>query len=446
LATAGPTREEVEPATGDPVAGESPRGRIYLVYVGLMAAGASLGLIRGLIYAKVLEPQEFGYYGLVVIVLQFGLFVASWGILSALNNHLPIALGKGHNDPELLDRSMGALVITSCITVGVYLLIVSLVNFSDPEVQIALALASGAVIASTLTEFHILVMRVHQGLIKMAMTYVLRASLTIGAGVAAGILFGYRGVVLAELGALVVTLYVARHLWLDPIGIKRPSWPATRRLIRAGLPLTVANLIVVLSFVADRLFVAAALPDQFGQYAFAALVVVAWIAIVAMLEQAVAPRLLREYGSGMSLREVRRQAVRVALSLAAAGAAGLALLIALIGPLEDGFLSSYADGLRVAPILYVGGLLLVMSFPGFVLHAIRPSFSALASALAASVSVGGAALLVLLADPSLNEFAWVFVAGQAAALSALMIGLQIEVAHDTQAPHVLSETESPLPG
>jgi O-antigen/teichoic acid export membrane protein len=425
--------------TQEAVPGGSPRGRTYFVYVGLMVAGASLGLIRGLVYAKVLEPQEFGYYGLIVIVLQFGLFISSWGILSALNNHLPIALGKGHQDPDLLDRSMGALIISSCLTVGVYLLVVSLIDFQDPEIQIALALASGSVIAATLTEFHILVMRVDQGLIKMAMTYFLRASLTIGAGVVAGILFGYRGVVVAELGALIVTLYVARHLWLYPIGVKRPSWPATKRLIKAGWPLMVANLIVVLSFVADRLFVAAALPDEFGQYAFAALAVVAWVAIVAMLEQAVAPRLLREYGSGMTLRELRRQAVRVTLSLTAAGLVGLAVLVALIGPLEDGFLSSYADGLEVAPILYLGGLLLVLSFPGFVLHAIRPSFSALASVMAAAVSVGGAALLVVLADPGLKDFAWAFVAGQAAAFCVLMIGLQVEISRDTPAPHVLAE-------
>jgi O-antigen/teichoic acid export membrane protein len=262
--------------------------------------------------------------------------------------------------------------------------------------------------------------------------------LTIAAGTAAAIAFGYRGVILAELGALLVTLFIARRLWLDPIGVRRPSWSATKALVRAGSPLMLANVIVTMAFAADRLFVAAALPEDFGQYAFAALVVVAWIAVTAMLEQAVAPRLLREYGAGMKLREVRRQALRVALAIATAGLVGLIALLAIVGPLERGFLAEYGDGLETMPILYAGGLLLILSFPGFILHAVRPSFSLIASSLAATVSIGAAALLIWLADPALTDFAWAFVAGQAAALVAITVALEIEVRRDTPSPHVLA--------
>jgi O-antigen/teichoic acid export membrane protein len=435
--------DDGSPPVVEPIATASPTPparRAYSGYVALMVVGSSLGLIKGLIYAQVLDPQEFGYYGLVVIVLSFGLFLSNWGILSALNNHLPIAFGKGrHDDPVLLDRSMGALLITSSITAGLYLGVVALLNFHDDNVQIALLLAAFTTIALTVTEFHILVMRVQQGLMRMGMTYFLRASLTIVLGTAAAVAFGYRGVILAEFGALLVTLVIARRLWLDPIGIRRPSWRATKRLIRAGSPLMVANVIVVLAFAADRLFVAAALPDDFGQYAFAALVVVAWIAITAMLEQAVAPRLLREYGAGMKLREVRRQAFRVVLAIGLAGLVGLGVLIAIIGPLENGFLAEYEAGLETMPILYAGGLLLVFAFPGFVLHAVRPGFSVVASVLAASVSVAGGFILLRFGNPTLAGFAWVFVAGQTAALTAIMIGLEIEVRRDTPSPHILAD-------
>ena len=409
-------------------------------YVALMIVGSSLGLVKGLVYAKVLDPTEFGYYALVVIVLQFGLYLSNWGMLSALNNHLPIAFGKGrHDDPALLDRSMAALLLASGLSAALYLIVVALLDLRDHNVQIALALAAATTIAATLTEFHILVMRVQQGLLRMAVTYVLRASLTILAGTAAAIAFGYRGVILAEFGALLITLLIARRLWLDPIGLRRPSWAATKRLIRAGSPLMVANVIVTLAFVADRLFVAAALPEDFGQYAFAALIVVAWIAVTAMLEQAVAPRLLREYGSGMTLEELRRQALKASLTIGGAGLLGLAVLIAVIGPLERGFLAQYSDGLEVMPILYLGGLLLVLAFPGFALHAVRPSFSVVASALAASVSAAGSALVIWLGDPTLTQFAWVFVAAQATALLVITIALEIEIRRGSPAPHVLSD-------
>lgn len=91
------------------------------------------------------------------------------------------------------------------------------------------------------------------------------------------------------------------------------------------------------------------------------------------------------------------------------------------------------------PILYAGGLLLILAFPGFVLHAVRPSLSLIASGLAASVTVGGGALLLALGDAALSDFAWIFVAGQTAALLAITIGVEHEVRRDTPSPHVLAD-------
>ena len=378
-----------------------------------------------------------------MIVLQFGVFLSNWGILSALNNHLPIAFGKGQDkDTELLERAMGALLVSSGLTAAVYLAVIALLDFDNRDVQVALALAAFTTIAATIVEFHMLVMRVQQGLIRLGLTYCLRAGLTILAGTAAAVEFGYRGLIVAEFCALLVTLFIARRYWLDAIGVRRPAWAETKRLVRAGWPLMVANSIVILAFVADRLFVAATLPDEFGQYALAALVVIAWVAVVSMLEQAVAPRLLREYGAGMTLRALRSEALKVAFAIAGAGLVGLAILLVVVGPLKRGFLSEYADGLEAMPILYLGGLALVLAFPGFVLHAVRPSFSLGVATLAASVSVAGGLLLVSTGDPTLNDFAWVFVAAQTAALIAITIGVEIEVRRDRPSPHVLRKGQA----
>ena len=331
--------EGTERGAAAPLARPSPR--VYSAFVALMVTGSLLGLLKGLVYAKVLDPQEFGYYGLVVIVLQFGVFLSNWGILSALNNHLPIAFGKGQDkDTELLERAMGALLVSSGLTAAVYLAVIALLDFDNRDVQVALALAAFTTIAATIVEFHMLVMRVQQGLIRLGLTYCLRAGLTILAGTAAAVEFGYRGLIVAEFCALLVTLFIARRYWLDAIGVRRPAWAETKRLVRAGWPLMVANSIVILAFVADRLFVAATLPDEFGQYALAALVVIAWVAVVSMLEQAVAPRLLREYGAGMTLRALRSEALKVAFAIAGAGLVGLAILLVVVGPLKRGFLSN----------------------------------------------------------------------------------------------------------
>jgi hypothetical protein len=148
----------------------------------------------------------------------------------------------------------------------------------------------------------------------------------------------------------------------------------------------------------------------------------------------------------VTIRDLRRQAIRVSATIAGAGTLGLLVLLAIVGPLKDGALSSYRQGLEIAPILYAGGLLLILAFPGFILHAIRPGFSLLASGAAATVSAGTCALMLGLGNPSLADFAWAFVAGQATSLLAITLGVAVEIGRGTEAPHVLTDNlQPPLP-
>jgi O-antigen/teichoic acid export membrane protein len=413
--------------------------RKHVLFVAMMAASSALGLVKGLVYAKVLDPTGFGYYGLVVLVMQYGLYLSSWGLLNALNNHLPIAFGRGRSDTvELLDRSLGALLVTSLITAAGYLAVVLVASPGNRDQTLALSFAAVMTVITTFTEFHVLVLRVQQRVVPMAGMYLLRACLAIALGAVAGALWGYRGVIGAETVTFVVVIVTTRALWLRDVRLARPDWTVARRLIRSGSPLMVSNMIVALSLTSDRIYVAAALPDQFGQYAFASLVVVGWSATVAMLEQSVAPRLLHDYGAGTSLREIRRRALRIAGGLGVAGVAGLGLLLLVQQPLADGFLSKYAPALEVMPALWVGGVLALLAFPGFILHAIRPGFSVIASGVAAVVAIGGGAVLAA-GSPSLTDYAWLFVASQATALITITSAVAIETRRNRVSPDVFGK-------
>jgi O-antigen/teichoic acid export membrane protein len=415
--------------------------RRHALYVALMATSSALGLVKGLAYAKVLDPREFGYYGLVALVLQFGLFLSNWGLLNALNNHLPIAFGRGRRDTvDLLDRSLTALIATSVMTGVLYLAVVTALSPGNRDVQIALSLAALVTLVSTVTEFHVLVLRVEQRILPMAAMYLLRAVLAIVLGTVAGSVWGYGGVIGAELAALLVVLVTARAVWLERIVLARPEAEVVKRLLRAGAPLMLSNVIVALALTTDRIFVASALPDDFGQYAFASLVVTGWVAINGMLEQAVAPRLLYDYGAGTRLAEIRRQALRIAGALAAAGLAGLAALLAIKGPAQNGFLSEYATGLDAMPVLWLGGILMLLAFPGFILHAIKPSYSLTASGLAAAVAIGGGSVLAS-GSPSVQDFAWLFVAAQGTALVTIHVAVGIETRRDRVSPDLFQTSE-----
>jgi RimJ/RimL family protein N-acetyltransferase/O-antigen/teichoic acid export membrane protein len=405
--------------------GTSTRG--HAIFTALMTAAAVLGFVKGVVFAKVLGPQDFGYYGLVLVVVSFGIFLSNWGVLGALNNQLPMAYGRRDADlPDVVDRSLGTLIVALAATAVVYLLVVLVISPADGDRRIALVLAAFLTVATNLNEFNVMMLRVQRRLIPLGGVYLARASLAIVAGVVAGMVWGWTGVVASELLALVSTSVIARRAWLPWIRVRAPRADRTRWLLRWGLPVTAANLIFITGFTADRVFVASTLPDDLGQYILASFVVTAWLAVSGMISQALAPQLLFEYGAGLHLAQVRRRALRIDAGLLLAGAVGLAALLLVRGPLEDGPLRDYTPGLDIMPLLYVGGLVSVLRFPGFILNAIRPLATTLASALgAAIVVVGGFALTR--GDPTLRDFAWLFVAGQSATTVATFAAIELEI-------------------
>jgi O-antigen/teichoic acid export membrane protein len=389
-----------------------------------MAAAAALGLLKGIFFAKVLGAQGLGYYGLVMIVTQFGTYLSNWGILSALNNQLPMALGRGDADvDEIVGRSLGALLASTGITAALYVAIVTALAPADRDVWVALSLAAVVTAATTVCEFHFLLLRVQRRLLPLASMYLLRAIAAIALGVGAGALWGYRGVIVSEFVALALAIWVARRRWLPHVLPAKPTRERTLWLIRWGAPLLIANVIVTLSFAVDRVFVAAALPDELGQYIFASFAVVAWLAVSGMLGQAVAPQLLYEYGAGESLRRVRAKALRVSGLVAGLGIGGLLALLAVRGRLADGIFSDYGPGLDAMPILYLGGLVSLLAFPGFLLHALRPELSLLAAGLGAMAAVTGGVVLAT-RGAGLNDFAWLFVTSQVVVTAVILVAVE----------------------
>jgi hypothetical protein len=402
-----------------------------------MTLASVLGLVKSLVYAKVLGADHLGNYGLIVLVTQFGVYLANWGILSALNNQLPMALGRGDRAAdELTDRALGALAFTWVVTAGLYLVVVAIVGPTDPDVRLALIGAAVITAATTLCEFYFLLLRVERRLVPLAAMYLLRAVAAIAIGAAAGIAWGFPGVVAGELAALLLAVAVARRRWLRRIHIRRPQVGPTAWLIRRGAPLTFANVLIAATFAIDRIFVATSLPDEFGQYTLASFVVVAWVTVAGMLNQAAAPQLLFEYGAGATLRSVRWRALRIVALCGLAALVGFFVLIGLINVVRDGFLSDYGPGLDAMPIMYVGGVVSMAALPGFLLHAVRPSLSMLAAALGAVTGIAGGAVLAA-GDPTINDFAWLFVAAQGVTTVTMLLAVEWLVRRPQPAIHDL---------
>lgn len=412
---------------------EPANRRDQTIYFGLMITASAIGLIKNLVFAKVLGVDELAFYGIVVLVLQYGLYVANWGILNGLNFRLPISYGRAEAAPEEgARRALGALMLTTIATAAVYLAVVQTFGPDDPDTRTALSLAALSVGVTTIAEFYVLLLRVRRELIPLALTFLGRAVLAVALGAVAGAQFGFEGVVISEVLAIAMVIAFATRRWLPPMSPRWPDRVETIALIRIGIPLTISNIAVAGTYTVDRVFVAGSLPDEFGQYTFASIVVIAAFAISGIVGQVIGPQVLFEYGSGLSLRDVRRRLLRITLLLGIGAAIGFVLLTGLIALVRDGLFREYGSGLDLMPILYIGATFAVLNIYGVVLWAARRFVLVmLMSALGTFVAIAGG-LALASGDPNVRDFAWLFVAAQGTSTVALAIATEVTIGRENR--------------
>jgi O-antigen/teichoic acid export membrane protein len=393
-------------------------------YVVVMALASALGLIKNIVYAVVLGPEALGLYGLVLLVNEYGLHLTHWALLNGLNTELPERYGRRDRDADdMVRRTFGALLMTATITVGVYAMIV--VTVSDGDARFVLLAGAVLTVLTLVAEFCALVLRSRQQVRAMARTYLLRVSVALVLGTVGGALAGVKATVALEVVALVLALSVFLLVWLPDVRPRRPQLAETRRLMRTGLPLMISAILVGATLTVDRLLVAARLPDEFGQYVFASYVVIACAATAAMLNSAIAPRLLYELGAGASLAELRAEVRSIALRVIIAGGIGFVLLWMATQAASRGPLEQYAIGLEAMRVLYVGGVMMVLAgVGGWLLVAARRL--ALVAGINAVLAFGavGAGVLVALGSPAVIDFAWIFTGSQFAAAAIISIAAE----------------------
>jgi O-antigen/teichoic acid export membrane protein len=420
---------ETEDRAAAPVAaGPSRRMRAERdrrAFVALMLVASTIGTAKGFLFARLLDVEAFGLYGLVLLVVQFSLFITTWGVLNALTFRLPEAYGRKDKwVGREIDNAFASVLATTAATVAAFLALLQVVPLRV-DYKIALSLGGLGALLYTPLEYLLLVLRVQRRVLPLGLTYLVRSTCAVALGTVGAVVAGFEGVVAGEIIAMALAVYFASGRWLTTLRprIPNPRWVLS--LMRVGLPLAFANLLVACTFTVDRFFVAAALPAELGQYIFGSLVVTVWIAVIGIAGQMTMPQLLFDYGAGLHLLGLRRKA----LSLMLLGlAAGLASVIALIvsAPLIEQLFPRYASGVHILPILDLGGTFGFISFYGFLLQKLRPLLATAAAAIGAGVQIVGGFVL-LMSHPTLEGFAWLFVAAQAVTALGMLLGTEWQI-------------------
>ncbi|HEV2060387.1 MAG TPA: hypothetical protein VGR11_13610, partial [Solirubrobacteraceae bacterium] len=148
------------------------------------------------------------------------------------------------------------------------------------------------------------------------------------------------------------------------------------------------------------------------QYTFASVVSVAWFATTGFIVQAVGASALHAFGAGRPLLVIRRHLTRVTAALLSAALLGLPVVIVGTRALQHAGFAAYAPALDIMPILYAGGALSAVSIYGYVLLALRRfPLVMMATGVGVVVALAGGFILVL-GDPTIADFAWLFLASQ----------------------------------
>jgi hypothetical protein len=142
------------------------------------------------------------------------------------------------------------------------------------------------------------------------------------------------------------------------------------------------------------------------------------MAVTGFVSQAVGASALHDYGAGLTLRAVRRRVGRATAIVLGAAIAGLPAVIILAHGSEQIGFSGYSAGLHVVPMLYAGGALTAVSLYGYLLLAMHRYGLVLAATSCGVVTGLGGGCLIALGTPSLRDYAWLFLASQAASAVA----------------------------
>jgi len=338
------------------------------IYFALMSSAALLAVAKYAIFAKLLEPDDFGLYNLVLTTYVFIVYAGGGGLNEALIKLGAVAKGAG--EPDLIYRLRDVSIIYAVLATTVlgFIFWIGMRWFvTDQATLNTLALAaplSVAVVGYNLVDASL---RANQQLLYFSSMLLLKAVILLVVGYYAATLWGSSGVVVAE----ILSFFVVAILYLQLGG---RSFDARnllggrallRKAVRNGLPLLASMFLRNASLAMDRWVVAMSLGlTAIGKYAFAMIIYLVALTGLGFLTNLLGPRWLAQYSRdrdvGGLYKRIRSVAGAIALLAAVLIAPffwGVSVVLPIYYPKYVG-----ADTTWTMVYVYIGVVLLVCSY------------------------------------------------------------------------------------
>jgi len=350
--------------------------KVLFVYILLMGVAAALGFFRNIIFGYYLDPENMGYYSIVVTVASYGVFL-QLGLMSGLTRELPVLLGRDEKETgsNLVGETTTIAIFIQSALIFIYFLTLFFIPFDDPTKKDAFYLAGLIVVPNQLISLVILRLRSEQRVLHFALLQLITALLIVLIGTVAIQYLEFKGAIISMglvnlLGFLIVTIK-----YLPPVNYFHFNFKELTYLFQIGFPTMLSGVVASFYLTIDKLFIfAIATPAEIGIYQIALLPMIFGVIVNSMASQYVFPRLLFEFGEGKSLNYLFKRSFVASLLLMALMIFITPFILIIIRYLIENWLPLYQDTLPLMQIFYIGAVFAASNLVNIIIIAVnRPS-------------------------------------------------------------------------
>lgn len=324
----------------------------------------ALGLLTAFIRPKFLNPEMYGLWNLLNILVTFSSHT-HLGSRSALRYRIPQL--EAQNDTGRLQEIKGAVFYGSLyLNLGFAALVV--IYACKPglaiELRLGLLITAAVVILTGLYEYQISLLKGSQNFRLVSAINYVRATATFVFSLVLIYFFGIYGALGGVLLALLTGLvFLARQ----PSGAPAAPchWPIFWDAVRQGLPIILFNLVAVLLRTVDKLVISLLLGNQqLGYYGIATMVLGSLLNIPGVSREVIEPRLLQGLDQTSAASNFSEYFLKPSLATAYLMPLLLGPVVFLLPVVIPALLPQYTAGIQPAQIMVLGAYFLALSYPG----------------------------------------------------------------------------------
>src|SRR3972149_2941133 len=290
-------------------------GRKEIIYILLMGLATFLGFVKNVVFGAYLSPEFLGYFSIAITIASYSVFL-QLGLMSGLYRELPVRLGNGEGKycSGLVGETTISVLVLQLIGIILYNLIILNLNFEDISKKNAFFLGGLLAFSTPFGQIVLLRLRAEQRILSFSILQFLNSLLILFIGLVAIKYLGYKGAIFTVIMINLLSFILVSKWFLSPVNYFYFRFKDIFYLIRIGLPMMAAGVMVTLQMSMDRLFLfKTTSASDIGIYYFSIIPLTFGMIISGIIDQYIGPKLLFRYGQGYSLKYIFNRVFLVSL-------------------------------------------------------------------------------------------------------------------------------------